>query len=159
MGNALEWTARAPGSFWRDRKQARKESKIAGRLLAAAYIAIYAGSDILWEEPMNLLTSLFPPVLGALARCVIPAAFGSALCALSWKIFRSRRGIMTAAYSFLNRAAVIIFIVAELLLWGERRGQTLIFLFFARFIIPPLLIGGYISAKLYYNWWNRNRRK
>ena len=159
MKNALDWAARAPDAFWRDRKEARKAAKLSGRFLACVYILIYAGSYYLWEKPLNLLTSWFPPVLGALTRCIAPAAFGAAICALFWRLPVLKRGAMTAAYSFLTRWTVILLIITEWLLWDERRGQVLIFLFAVRFIFAPVLIGNYTALRLYYIWWTRNKNK
>ena len=159
MKNALDWAARAPDAFWRDRKEARKAAKLSGRFLACVYILIYAGSYYLWEEPLNLLTSWFPPVLGALTRCIAPAAFGALICALFWRLPVLKRGAMTAAYSFLTRWTVILLIITEWLLWGERRGQVLIFLFVVRFILAPVFIGNYTALRLYYIWWTRNKNK
>ena len=124
-------------------------------LLALPCLAAYAGSFILLNAPLNLLTAQLPHFLGDSFRVLLPSLMGTLGCGALWPLFPKDRRVMAAVHGRLLMFLLAIFAALQLLLWGEQETQILILHFFIRFLFLPVLIGGAVSVLLCYRHWRR----
>ena len=131
--------------------------RVAG-FLTLPCAAAYAGSFLLLNAPLNILTARFPFLLGDFLRIVLPSLGGVLGCGVLWPLFPKERRMMAAVHWRLLTFLLFGFLALQALLWGEQEAQILILHFFIRYLFLPVLIGGAVSLLLCYRHWRRGGR-
>lgn len=147
-----ERTNRA-NSFW-DAFLMTENGKVKSTLLiysfflSVVFLAVYFAAYIFLLDPINAAAAGASLVVVNLAQSLIPAAVGTAVCGLSWLLFRDKR-LMPATYAWLVVMAVV-FLITMLVLFGEDLDSRDLFLHFFLLSIPaPLLFGCGMTFVLY----------
>ena len=123
--------------------------------LSIVFCAIYAGAFIVLVDPLHALMSGAPVFWVNLVEALVPAAAGTAVCSVSWLIFKEKR-MMPASFGWLLALAAACFVTMLILLRGEAAEARVLFLqFFLLFGPAPVLMGGGVSVLLYRRCWKR----
>jgi hypothetical protein len=125
--------------------------------LCWVFIAVYGASFALLLDPLDAMMAGAPVLAVNLVEALVPSALGTAVCGLSCVLFRGDRRLMPAAYLWVTALLLACFIVLLCLLHGEGEAQLLVLQFFGMFALPPVLLGGGLSAFLYYRHWKHHR--
>lgn len=116
--------------------------------LSVVYLAVYFAAFIFLLDPIHAMTDGAPMAAVYLAEALIPAVAGTAVCGLSWKLFRDKR-LMPATYAWLVVMALVV-LVTMLVLFGDDAGSRNLFLqFFALSVPAPLILGCGMTFLLY----------
>ena len=134
--------------------------RLYGLGLGAAYFAVYAVCFAALYIPMRTLTARLGFDLSFGLGALAASALGAVLCCISWPMLKQYRRLTAAAYGWLFLAAGIPFALCIALSWGDAEVQSLVILFFARYALCPLLIGGSVGLTLcLWDWtWEMERR-
>lgn len=125
--------------------------------LSFVYLLVYAAAFFLLIDPLHTLLSSSPTWLENLASAILPALLGTAVCSISWLVFKEKR-MMLATYLWLLVIAAAAFITMIILLWGEP-AEILAFLQFFLLLVPaPLLFGGAAAIFLYNRYWKKKHQ-
>lgn len=118
--------------------------------MSVVFFAIYVATFGFLVDPIHSLVSGLPVIVINLIEALVPALAGTAVCSLTWLIFKEKR-MMLATYLWLTLLAVACFITLLVLLRGDGQSQKLFLQFFALFVPAPILLGGGVSIYLYQN--------
>lgn len=119
--------------------------------LSFVFLAVYAAAYCFLVDPLYALTDALPVFVGNLVGAVVPAVVGTAICCLTFGLFKERRTVL-CTYIWLLLFALACLITMVVLLWGETHATLLLLQFFALFIAGPVLLGGAASMLLYHRW-------
>ena len=125
--------------------------------LSFLFALVYAAAFYLMIDPLHSILGGLPPFLENLAESVLPAMLGTAVCSISWLIFKEKR-MMLASYIWLLVIALAALITMIILLWGES-AQIVAFLHvFLMLVLAPLLLGSAVAVYLYSRYWKRKHQ-
>ena len=123
------------------------------RLLSLAYAAVHTLCALLFITPMNLLTARMPFPAADVVRALLPACIGSGICSLTRLLFPQDSKLMLLSYRRLLRLVLTVFVLLQMLLWGEWGAQKTLARFVLLYVAPPLVTGTALSVLLLYLDW------
>ena len=121
--------------------------------LSVAFFAVYFAAYAFLVEPLHGLVGGAPVAVVNLVEAAAPAAAGTAVCSLTWLLFKEKR-LFPATYLWLALLAAAC-LVTLLILLPDGGSRLLCLQFFALFILAPLLLGGGWSMFLYLRYKRR----
>ena len=151
-----EWNqkvTKAADSFW-SAFQMTENGKVKSTLLLYSFclcwvfIVIYAVSFFFLLDPLEALVSGGPKALVYLTEALVPAVFGTAVCMLTWPLFKEKR-MLPASFTWMFLLAMACLIAMLVLMRDEPEARNLFLIFFAQAVPAPILMGGGASAFLY----------
>lgn len=158
-----EWNQKvtnAADSFW-SAFQMTENGKVKSTLLlnsfclCAVLIAVYAAAFVFFIDPLHALTADAPILIDNLAGSLVPSIIGTAVCGLTWMLFKEKR-TLPMAYLWMLALAAACLITMLILLRDEPQATVLFLQFFVLFVPAPILLGGGLSLFLY-NRYRKNR--
>lgn len=145
--------ANRANSFW-DAFLMTENGKVKSTLLiysfflSVVYLAVYFAAFILLLDPIHAVTENASLAVVYLTEALVPAIAGTAVCGLTWKLFRDKR-LMIATYAWLVVMALTV-LMTMLVLFGDDKASLMLFLqFFALSVPAPLILGCGMTFLLY----------
>lgn len=124
--------------------------------LSVVFLGIYAAAFIFLVEPLHAMTAGAPAAAVNLAEALIPALAGTAVCCLSWPLFKEKR-TLPGAYLWLALLAAACLVTMLVMLRGDRGAAVLFLQFFLLLVPAPVLLGGGVSGFLYHRYSKQKR--
>ena len=151
--------SRKADSFWKafsltENGKVKSTLMLNSFCLCLLFLAVYVAAFALLLDVIHPLVESLPVAVINLVEALVPAIAGTAVCLMTWFLFKEKR-MPALAFLWLAFLALACFAAMLVILRGDAAARGFFLQFFALFVPAPILLGGGMSGLLYHRYMKR----